>query len=89
MYWSGSVANSNCVCMAWAKSAANGNGTRMLARPAAASSDTVDAPARHTTRSAAAKADATTAEAELTKWGDKAQDGDYANLVARAGWGVD
>jgi F-type H+-transporting ATPase subunit epsilon len=35
---------------------------------------------------AAAKAEATTAEAELTKWGDKAQDGDYANLVARAGW---
>ena len=35
---------------------------------------------------AAAKAEASTAEAELTKWGDKAQDGDYANLVARAGW---
>jgi F-type H+-transporting ATPase subunit epsilon len=26
------------------------------------------------------------AEAELAKWGDKPQDGDYANLVARAGW---
>lgn len=26
------------------------------------------------------------AEAELAKWGDKLQDGDYANLVARAGW---
>ena len=36
--------------------------------------------------SAAAKAEVTSAEAELTKWGDKAQDGDYANLVARAGW---
>jgi F-type H+-transporting ATPase subunit epsilon len=35
---------------------------------------------------AAAKAEVTSAEAELTKWGDKAQDGDYANLVARAGW---
>ena len=38
---------------------------------------------------AAAKAEASTAEAELTKWattGSGAQDGDYANLVARAGW---
>ena len=35
---------------------------------------------------AAAKSDATSAEAELTKWGDKAQDGDYQNLVARVGW---
>ena len=38
---------------------------------------------------AAAKAEASTAEAELTKWGTTgsgAQDGDYANLVARAGW---
>ena len=35
---------------------------------------------------AAAKADVSSAEAELTKWGDKPQDGDYANLVARVGW---
>ncbi len=35
---------------------------------------------------AAAKSEATSAEAELTKWGDKAQDGDYQNLVARVGW---
>jgi F-type H+-transporting ATPase subunit epsilon len=35
---------------------------------------------------AAAKSDATSAEAELGKWGDKAQDGDYQNLVARVGW---
>ncbi len=35
---------------------------------------------------AAAKAEQTSAEAELTKWGDKAQDGDYQNIVARAGW---
>jgi F-type H+-transporting ATPase subunit epsilon len=27
-----------------------------------------------------------TVEAELAKWGDKAQDGDYQNLVTRAGW---
>ena len=27
-----------------------------------------------------------TAEAELVKWGDKAQDGDYQSLKARAGW---
>ena len=26
------------------------------------------------------------AEAELAKWGDKPQDGDYQNLVERAGW---
>jgi len=35
---------------------------------------------------AAAKSDAAAAEAELAKWGDKPQDGDYQNLVARAGW---
>ena len=35
---------------------------------------------------ATAKTEASTAEAELAKWGDKAQDGDYANLVARVGW---
>ena len=34
----------------------------------------------------AAKADATAADAELAKWGDRPQDGDYQNLVARAGW---
>ena len=34
----------------------------------------------------AARSDLKTAEAELAKWGDKAQDGDYQNLVARAGW---
>ncbi len=33
-----------------------------------------------------AKKELSTAEAELAKWGDKAQDGDYLNLVARAGW---
>ena len=33
-----------------------------------------------------AKKDLATAEAELAKWGDKAQDGDYLNLVQRAGW---
>jgi F-type H+-transporting ATPase subunit epsilon len=27
-----------------------------------------------------------TTEAELGKWGDRPQDGDYQNLVARAGW---
>jgi F-type H+-transporting ATPase subunit epsilon len=27
-----------------------------------------------------------TAEGELARWGDRAQDGDYQNLVARAGW---
>lgn len=34
----------------------------------------------------AAKADLKTAETELAKWGDKGQDGDYTNLVQRAGW---
>ena len=34
----------------------------------------------------AAKKDLANAEAELAKWGDKAQDGDYVNLQARAGW---
>ena len=33
-----------------------------------------------------AKKDLTTAEAELAKWGDKAQDGDYQNLRQRASW---
>ncbi|MEO8551882.1 MAG: ATP synthase F1 subunit epsilon [Kofleriaceae bacterium] len=33
---------------------------------------------------AAAQTDLKSAEAELARWGDKAQDGDYANLVARA-----
>jgi len=33
-----------------------------------------------------AKKDLAAAEAELGKWGDKAQDGDYANLQARASW---
>jgi F-type H+-transporting ATPase subunit epsilon len=33
-----------------------------------------------------ASKDLQAAEAELAKWGDKPQDGDYANLVARAGW---
>ena len=35
---------------------------------------------------AAAQNELKTAEADLAKWGDKAQDGDYHNLVARAGW---
>ena len=35
---------------------------------------------------AAAKSEFAAAEAELAKWGDKAQDGDYANLIARSGW---
>src|SRR5262245_13944878 len=35
---------------------------------------------------AAAKAEATAADAELAKWGDRPQDGDYQSLVARAGW---
>jgi F0F1-type ATP synthase epsilon subunit len=35
---------------------------------------------------AAAKSEQASAEAELAKWGDKPQDGDYANLVARSGW---
>ena len=34
----------------------------------------------------AAKNDLKSAEAELTKFADKTQDGDYQNLVARAGW---
>lgn len=34
----------------------------------------------------AAKNDLKSAEAELTKFADRAQDGDYQNLVARAGW---
>jgi len=34
----------------------------------------------------AAKNELKTAEAELAKWGDKAQDGDYVNLSQRAGW---
>jgi F-type H+-transporting ATPase subunit epsilon len=33
-----------------------------------------------------ARSELKTAEAELAKWGDRAQDGDYQNLVARAGW---
>jgi F-type H+-transporting ATPase subunit epsilon len=35
---------------------------------------------------AAAQTELKTAEAELAKWGDKPQDGDYENLVARVGW---
>ena len=34
----------------------------------------------------AAKKDLAAADAELGKWGDKAQDGDYTNLVAKSGW---
>jgi F-type H+-transporting ATPase subunit epsilon len=34
----------------------------------------------------AAKKDLAAAEAELGKWGDKPQDGDYINLQQRAGW---
>jgi F-type H+-transporting ATPase subunit epsilon len=34
----------------------------------------------------AAKNELKTAEAELAKWGDKAQDGEYTNLSQRAGW---
>jgi len=34
----------------------------------------------------AARTELKAAEAELAKWGDKAHDGDYDNLVARAGW---
>jgi F-type H+-transporting ATPase subunit epsilon len=34
----------------------------------------------------AAKKDLAAAEAELAKWGDKPQDGDYVNLQQRAGW---
>ena len=33
-----------------------------------------------------AKKDLAAAEAELAKWGDKPQDGDYVNLQQRAGW---
>jgi F-type H+-transporting ATPase subunit epsilon len=33
-----------------------------------------------------ARSELKTAEAELAKWGDRPQDGDYHNLVARAGW---
>ena len=33
-----------------------------------------------------ARSELKTAEAELGKWGDRPQDGDYQNLVARAGW---
>jgi len=33
-----------------------------------------------------AKTELRTAEDELSRWGDKAQDGDYVNLVQRAGW---
>lgn len=35
---------------------------------------------------AKAKQDLAAAEAELAKWGDKPQDGDYLNLQARVGW---
>jgi F-type H+-transporting ATPase subunit epsilon len=34
----------------------------------------------------AAKKDLVSAEAELSKWGDKPQDGDYIDLQQRAGW---
>lgn len=34
----------------------------------------------------AAKNDLKVAEAEIAKWGDKPYDGDYQNLMARAGW---
>lgn len=34
----------------------------------------------------AARKELRDAEAELAKWGDKAQDGDYQNLMQRAGW---
>lgn len=33
-----------------------------------------------------AKKELAAAEAELAKWGDKAQDGEYVNLQHRAGW---
>jgi F-type H+-transporting ATPase subunit epsilon len=33
-----------------------------------------------------AKNDLKAAEADLAKWGDKAQDGEYQNLVQRAAW---
>ena len=35
---------------------------------------------------AAAQTDLKAAEAELAKWGDRPQDGDYLNLVQRVGW---
>jgi F-type H+-transporting ATPase subunit epsilon len=35
---------------------------------------------------AAAKKELDAAEAELSKWGDKAPDGEYTNLQARASW---
>ena len=35
---------------------------------------------------AAAQNDLKAAEAELAKWGDRPQDGDYLNLVQRVGW---
>jgi len=34
----------------------------------------------------AAKKELAAAEAELAKWGDKPQDGDYTNLQQRVGW---
>jgi F-type H+-transporting ATPase subunit epsilon len=34
----------------------------------------------------AAKKDLAAAETELSKWGDKPQDGDYVNLQHRVGW---
>jgi F-type H+-transporting ATPase subunit epsilon len=34
----------------------------------------------------AAREDLKNAETELARWGDKPQDGDYENLVARVGW---
>ena len=34
----------------------------------------------------AARNELKAAEAELAKWGDKAQDGEYVNLSQRAGW---
>jgi len=34
----------------------------------------------------AAKNELKTAETELAKWGDRAQDGEYTNLSQRAGW---
>ncbi|HEY1556888.1 MAG TPA: ATP synthase F1 subunit epsilon [Kofleriaceae bacterium] len=35
---------------------------------------------------AAAQADLKSAEADLAKWGDRPQDGDYETSVAKAGW---
>jgi F-type H+-transporting ATPase subunit epsilon len=34
----------------------------------------------------AARKDLQSAESELAKWGDKAQDGDYRSLVDKSGW---